>query len=54
MAKTLAEIASDFDLRAWQSTAFADRLHKTKRAKLLAERESETWKRAAEILRKES
>jgi hypothetical protein len=50
-AKSLEDIAAAFDHRAWQATAFSDRLHKTKRDKLLAERESQTWKRAAQQLR---
>lgn len=50
-AKSLADIAASFDHHAWQATAFSDRLHKTQRDKLLAERESQTWKRAAQILR---
>lgn len=50
-AKSLEDIAQAFDLFAWQATAFSDRLHKTKRDKLLAERESATWKRAAQRLR---
>jgi hypothetical protein len=51
VAKSLEDIAAQFDLHAWQATAFSERLHKTQRAKLLAERESATWKRAAEFLR---
>jgi hypothetical protein len=50
-AKSLEDIAAAFDHHAWQATAFSDRLHKTKRDKMLAERESQTWKRAAQILR---
>lgn len=50
-AKNLEAIAQAFDLRAWQATAFSDRLHKTKRDKMLAERESRTWTRAAQVLR---
>lgn len=50
-AKNLEDIAKAFEHCAWQATAFADRLHKTKRAKFLAERESDTWKRAAQMLR---
>lgn len=50
-AKSLEDIAAAFDHRAWQATAFADRLHKTKRDKLLAERERRTWEQAAQILR---
>ena len=50
-AKSLEDIAAAFDHRAWQATAFSDRLHKTKRAKLLAERERRTWEQAAQILR---
>jgi hypothetical protein len=50
-AKSLEDIAQAFDLHAWQATAFSDRLHKTQREKLLAERESRTWKRAAQFLR---
>jgi len=50
-ATSLEDIAAGFDHRAWQATAFSDRLHKTQRAKLLAERENATWKHAAQILR---
>lgn len=50
-AKSLEDIAASFDHHAWQATAFSDRLHKTKREKLLAEREARTWQRAAAILR---
>jgi hypothetical protein len=50
-AKSLEDVAKAFDLHAWQATAFSDRLHKTKRDKMLAERESRTWARAAQILR---
>jgi hypothetical protein len=50
-AKSLEDIAQAFDLRAWQASAFSDRLHKTKRDKMLAERESQTWTRAAQVLR---
>lgn len=50
-AKSLEDIAAAFDHHAWQATAFSDRLHKSKRDKMLAERESQTWKRAAQILR---
>lgn len=50
-AKSLEDIAQVFDLRAWQASAFSDRLHKTKRDKMLAERESQTWTRAAQVLR---
>jgi hypothetical protein len=50
-AKSLEDIAAAFDHHAWQATAFSDRLHKTKRDKLLAERERRTWERAAQILR---
>lgn len=50
-AASLADIAAMFDHCAWQATAFSDRLHKTQRAKLLAEREAATWKRAADMLR---
>lgn len=49
--KTLEDIAADFEHRAWQATAFMDRLHKTQRAKALAEREHRTWIQAAQILR---
>jgi hypothetical protein len=51
VAKSLEDIAAAFDHHAWQATAFSERLHKTKRDKMLAERESQTWKRAAQILR---
>lgn len=44
-------IAQDFEHRAWQATAFGDRLHKTQRAKMLAEREERTWRHAATCLR---
>lgn len=50
-AKNLEDVAASFDHYAWQAVAFSDRLHKTKRDKLLAERESRTWERAAQILR---
>lgn len=50
-AKNLEDIAKAFDHCAWQSSAFSDRLHKTKRDKLLAERESQTWRRAAQMVR---
>lgn len=50
-AKSLEDIAAAFDHRAWQATAFSDRLHKTQRDKLLAEREAQTWRRAAQQLR---
>lgn len=50
-AKNLEDIAKAFDLRAWQASAFSDRLHKTQRDKMLAERESQTWKTAAQVLR---
>lgn len=50
-AKSLEDIAKAFDLRAWQASAFSDRLHKTQRDKMLAERESQTWTRAAQMLR---
>lgn len=50
-AKSLEDIAQAFDHRAWQASAFSDRLHKTKRDKMLAERESRTWKQAAQQLR---
>lgn len=50
-AKSLEDIAQAFELRAWQATAFSDRLHKSQRDKLLAERESRTWKQAAQWLR---
>jgi hypothetical protein len=50
-AKSLEDIAASFDHCAWQASAFSDRLHKTKRDKLLAERESQTWKRAAQMIR---
>lgn len=50
-AKSLEEVAKAFEHCAWQATAFSDRLHKTQRARLLAERESATWKRAADMLR---
>lgn len=50
-AKNLEDIAQAFDLRAWQATAFSDRLHKTKRDKMLAERENRTWTQAAQMLR---
>lgn len=50
-ATSLEDIAASFDHCAWQATAFSDRLHKTKRAKLLAQREHDTWKRAADMLR---
>jgi hypothetical protein len=49
-AKSLEDIAASFDHHAWQAVAFSDRLHKTKRDNLLAERESRTWERAAQIL----
>ena len=47
----MEEIAAQFDHYAWQATAFSDRLHKTQREKLLAEREAATWKRAAQFIR---
>lgn len=50
-AKNLEDIAKAFEHRAWQASAFSDRLHKTKRDKLLAERESWTWKQAAQMIR---
>ncbi len=50
-AKNLEDIAAAFDHRAWQAEAFSDRLHKTKRDKLLAAREAQTWRRAAQQLR---
>lgn len=50
-AKSLEDIAKAFEHHAWQATAFSDRLHKTKRDKMLAERESRTWTRAAQMLR---
>jgi hypothetical protein len=50
-AKSLEDIAKAFDHCAWQAAAFSDRLHKTQRDKLLAERERRTWERAAQILR---
>lgn len=50
-AKSLEDIAQAFDHRAWQASAFSDRLHKTKRDKMLAKRESQTWRRAAQQLR---
>lgn len=50
-AKSLEDIAKAFELRAWQASAFSDRLHKTKRDKMLAERESRTWKQAAQMIR---
>lgn len=50
-AKSLEDIAQAFDHRAWQATAFSDRLHKTKRDKMLAEREAHTWRQAAQQLR---
>ncbi len=51
IAKSLEDIAAAFEHRAWQASAFSDRLHKTKRDKMLAERESRTWKQAAQQLR---
>lgn len=50
-AKSLEDIAASFDHRAWQATAFSDRLHKTQREKREGERESHTWQQAAAILR---
>jgi hypothetical protein len=50
-AKNLEDVAASFDHRAWQASAFSDRLHKTQRDKTLAERESRTWKTAAQVLR---
>lgn len=50
-AKSLEDIAAAFDHRAWQAAAFSDRLHKTQRDKLLAERERRTWEQAAQMLR---
>lgn len=50
-AKNLEDIAAAFDHRAWQATAFSDRLHKTQRDKILAEREARTWRQAAQQLR---
>lgn len=50
-AKNLEDIAKAFEHRAWQASAFSDRIHKTKRDKLLAERESRTWRQAAQVLR---
>lgn len=50
-AKSLEDIAKAFELRAWQASAFSDRLHKTKRDKILAERESRTWEQAAQMIR---
>lgn len=50
-AKSLEDIAKAFEHRAWQATAFADRIHKTQRARMLAECESRTWQQAAQMLR---
>lgn len=50
-AKSLEDIAAAFEHHAWQATAFSDRLHKTQRNKMLAEREARTWRRAAQQLR---
>lgn len=50
-AKSLEDIAKAFEHCAWQATAFSDRLHKTKRDKMLAEREHQTWTRAAQMIR---
>lgn len=50
-AKSLEDIAAAFDHRAWQAAAFSDRLHKTKRDKLLVECERRTWEQAAQVLR---
>jgi len=47
----MENLAKEFDMNAWRATAFSDRLHKTKRAKMLAECRAETWKQAAQMLR---
>ena len=52
MSEQMETIAKEFEMNAWRATAFSDRLHKTKREKLIAESRAQVWQQAAQMLRK--